>query len=113
MKDRDDFGRPNRQIDAKNSVHGEAVPPVALRSRHTSIGATADRRLVGAAAGEANINRRFVSSAFHQRNSPLRSKFITRQSATKPSDNSRQPAMRLAKCPVASRRLASATRRRL
>src|SRR5439155_10529099 len=84
----------------QNSVHGEAVPSVALRAGHTSIGATADWRLAGVAAGEANINRRFVSSAFHQRNSPLRSNFITRESGTKPSYNSRQPALRLAKCPV-------------
>src|SRR2546430_5587272 len=46
-------------------------------------------RLAGVGAGEANISRRFVSSAFHQRNSPFRSNFVTRKSGTKPSYNSR------------------------
>src|SRR5207253_9263998 len=59
------------------------------------------------------ISRRFVSSAFHQRNNPLRSNFVTRKSGTKPSYSSRQPTLCLAKRPVAKRRFASATRRRL
>src|SRR5438034_1566415 len=97
----------------ENSVHGEAVPPVALHAGHASTGVAAEFRLAGVAAGEANISRRLVSSAFHQRNNPLRSSFVTRKSGTKPSYNSRQLALRLAKCPVANRRFASATRRRL
>src|SRR6267378_3818709 len=97
----------------KNSVHGQAVPPVTFDTGHASAGVTAELRFAAVGAGEANISRRFVSSAFHQRNNPLRSNFVTRKSGTKPSYNSRQPALRLAKCPVANRRLASATRRRL
>src|SRR5438552_3942876 len=97
----------------QNSVHSKAVPPVALRAGHASSGVPASLRLAGVVAGEANISRRFVSSAFHQRNNPLRSNFVTRKSGTKPSYSSRQPALCLAKWPVANRRLASATRRRL
>src|SRR5882724_5176106 len=91
----------------KNSVHSKAVPPVALRAGHASSGLPASLRLPGVVAGEANISRRFVSSAFHQRNNPLRSNFVTRKSGTKPSYSSRQPALCLAKWPVANRRLAA------
>src|SRR5256885_11561855 len=77
----------------ENSVHGEAVPPAPLRAGHASAGATPEFRFAGTAAVEANISRRFVSSAFHQRNNPLRSNFVTRKSGTNPSYNSRQPAL--------------------
>src|SRR5438552_8732894 len=97
----------------KNSVHSKAVPPMALRAGHASSGVPASLRLAGVAAGDENIIRKFVSSAFHQRNNPLRSNFVTRKSGMKPSYSLRQAALCLAKWPVASRRLASATRRRL
>src|SRR5438094_561157 len=104
---------PINEAPPKDSAHSKAVPPVALRAGHASTGVPASLRLAGVVAGEANISRRFVSSAFHQRNNPLRSNFVTRKSGTKPSYSSRQPTLCLAKRPVAKRRLASATRRRL
>ena len=92
---------PIEEAPPKNSVHSKPVPPVALRAGHASSGVPASLRLAGVVAGKANISRRFVSSAFHQRNNPLRSDFVTRKSGTKPSYNSRQPALCLAKWPVA------------
>src|SRR5260370_1357277 len=74
---------PIDKFSPKNSVHGESVPPVAFRTGHASAGATAEFRFAAVVAGAANISRRFVSSAFHQRNNPLRSNFVTRRSGTK------------------------------
>ncbi|MEY2555637.1 MAG: hypothetical protein QOF93_781, partial [Verrucomicrobiota bacterium] len=89
--------RPIDKFSPENSVHGQPVPPASLSAGHASAGVTADLGLAGAVAVEANISRRFVSSAFHQRNNPLRSNFVTRKSGTNPSYNSRQPALCFAK----------------
>src|SRR5947207_12896372 len=88
---------PINEAPPKDSVHSKAVPPVALRAGHASTGVPASLRLAGVVAGEATISRSFVSSAFHQRNNPLRSNFVTRNSGHKPECSSRQPTLRRAK----------------
>ena len=71
---------------------------------HASAGALAEVRGAEVETGDAIMSRRLISSAFHQRNNPLRSRRATRRSGTKPSYNSRQPPLCLAKYPTVCRR---------
>src|ERR1700731_5123577 len=95
---------PIDKFSPENSVHGQSVPPASIGAGHAPGGATAELCFAAVVAGEANISRRFVNSAFHQRNNPFRSNFVTRKSGTNPSYNPRQPELCRAKCPVARRR---------
>jgi hypothetical protein len=75
-------------------VNGKIAPPASFASGHNAWAVdTADVSFGDSAIGGANISRKFVSSAFHQRNNPFRNNFVTRKSGTNPSYNSRQPEM--------------------
>src|SRR5437773_12137017 len=74
-----------------NSLHRESVPPspgfahfARRRFVQASTGAGAELSEAGTRAGEANINLKFVNSAFHQRKSPLRINFRRLKSGENP-----------------------------
>src|SRR5438874_13507175 len=84
-------GRPIDKFSPDHALDGKTAPPrpVLIFERrltaHASTVAGAEFCVPGTGADETNIKRKFVSSAFHQRNNPLRKCFMMRESGTKPS----------------------------
>src|SRR5437868_12627110 len=94
---------PIDQSSPDNSFNREALPPAPRPAYEGGIQLQASAAAAGVGSvtvtgwGDANMRRRLISSAFHQRNNPFRSNLATRLSGTKPSYNSRQPSLRFPK----------------